>query len=421
MRRDLSAAIGRAKKAGEDASHLIARHREIGRRIEQLRPNTPAANADGQPLTTELISDVGRFANMREEWRELARHGHCCSPFLLWEWLYPWWETYGDGRELALVTCRHGGKLVGIAPLMWGVRRGRTIDRRTLGFIGTGERALGDYFGLILARGHEDQVRLALLEEVSGVLHDGLTAELTLMAADGDMARLVEALAGRGLEAIVRPRRNSVLVTLPGSFEEFVESVPSPRRRSYLRNQDEALRGRFSSIEYTSARTEAEMLELIAALSGFSRERLTGDGTASAWEEESFCRCMLRICAAFLECGGLRLEGLRLDGAVAAVLMGFVHGGTYFLYQISFDPGFAEFRPGHCLIGHRIRESIREGLTSFDFLAGEHGYKTTYSDGRKRLADVTVFWPTPRSLWRTGLGYIAEACRTKAKSVLGRT
>ena len=48
-----------------------------------------------------------------------------------WAWLYSWWEIFGEGYELLLITVRDGTLLAGLIPLMlerrWGLRRFRPI------------------------------------------------------------------------------------------------------------------------------------------------------------------------------------------------------------------------------------------------------------------------------------------------------
>ena len=99
-----------------------------------------------------MIEDSGGFAALEEEWEDLHRQCPRATPFQSWAWLYSWWEYYGEGYELRLITVRHEGLLVGIIPLMmlkrrWGLGR--------LLFVGTG---LSDYLDVIVREGWEDDV-----------------------------------------------------------------------------------------------------------------------------------------------------------------------------------------------------------------------------------------------------------------------
>jgi hypothetical protein len=74
-------------------------------------------------LDAAVVRDTTRFVTLREEWDELYRNCPSATPFSSWEWLYSWWEVYGESSYgLRLVTLRdQGGLLVGLMPLM--VRR----------------------------------------------------------------------------------------------------------------------------------------------------------------------------------------------------------------------------------------------------------------------------------------------------------
>src|SRR5918911_950164 len=65
----------------------------------------------------ECVDDSRAFRALREEWAIL--HASCpgATPFTSWEWLYSWWQAYGEGKRLSLLTWRTDGVLVGIAPL----------------------------------------------------------------------------------------------------------------------------------------------------------------------------------------------------------------------------------------------------------------------------------------------------------------
>ncbi len=103
-------------------------------------------------LKVAVIRDPQAFAALEEEWDDLHRQSPRATPFQSWAWLYSWWEHYGGGYELRLITVRgEGGLLVGVIPLMlerrWGLGR--------LLFVGTG---ISDYLDVIVRAGWEDRV-----------------------------------------------------------------------------------------------------------------------------------------------------------------------------------------------------------------------------------------------------------------------
>src|SRR5215207_9840197 len=109
------------------------------------------------PPEIAVLEDAKGFAALEEEWENLYHNAPLATPFQSWAWLYSWWEFYGEGYELRLVTVRNEGVLVGIVPLMlkrrWGFGR--------LLFVGTG---ITDYLDMLARRGWEGYVSQAARE-----------------------------------------------------------------------------------------------------------------------------------------------------------------------------------------------------------------------------------------------------------------
>jgi CelD/BcsL family acetyltransferase involved in cellulose biosynthesis len=108
----------------------------------------PAAT---QPSYTVWYKNAQDFLTLKEEWEDLYKDCPYATPFQSWEWLYSWWESYGEGYELRLVAVWNSDVLVGVIPLMlvrsWGFGR--------LLFVGTG---ITDYLDVLVREGWEDIV-----------------------------------------------------------------------------------------------------------------------------------------------------------------------------------------------------------------------------------------------------------------------
>ena len=103
-------------------------------------------------LDATVLEDPRDFAALEEEWEDLYHDSKQATPFQSWAWLYSWWESYGEGYELRLVTLRNEkGLLVGLIPLILERRRG--FGR--LLFIGTGQT---DYQDILAREGWEGRV-----------------------------------------------------------------------------------------------------------------------------------------------------------------------------------------------------------------------------------------------------------------------
>src|SRR5215211_4495175 len=107
-------------------------------------------------LEVAVIRDPQAFAALEEEWDDLYHNCPSATPFQSWAWLRSWWEFYGEGYELRLITIRDGSLLVGLVPLM--------LERRAgfggLLFLGTG---LTDHLDVLIREGWEEGVSESVL------------------------------------------------------------------------------------------------------------------------------------------------------------------------------------------------------------------------------------------------------------------
>src|SRR5215210_960855 len=140
---------------------------------EADRTETQSRPTQQRQLDTAVLPDTKDFASLQEEWDELYENCPLATPFQSWEWLYSWWEIYGEGRYgLRLITLRDPGSglLVGLLPLM--VRRGRLL------LLGDSAKAIRTYWyiltpykDVLVREGWEEAVAQAgawALKEMSG-------------------------------------------------------------------------------------------------------------------------------------------------------------------------------------------------------------------------------------------------------------
>jgi CelD/BcsL family acetyltransferase involved in cellulose biosynthesis len=101
-------------------------------------------------LDIAILTNSQAFKALEEEWEDLCHNSPLSTPFQSWSFLYSWWEHFGEGYQLRIITVRDEGLLVGLMPLMLERRWGFL---RKLLFIGKFSK-----LDLLARKGWEDEV-----------------------------------------------------------------------------------------------------------------------------------------------------------------------------------------------------------------------------------------------------------------------
>jgi len=425
QRARLSAQIGPKKQAGEDVTALIQESAKVSQRIKQIErelaaADEPEAGAEGNQLTVDIVTSASEFEALRDDWHQLEEASDSLSVFMSWEWLYTWWEVFGTGKQLHIVTVRdQGDKLVGLLPLMRVRQLAGLRHSEELAFIGTGARAKSDYLGL-MAAGHEPHIVDSI---VNTLLTNGLRANAVRLsgvaAGHGMLEALLAGAVASGMSCVVATEQMTVGGPLPGTFEQFVRSMPSKRQRRYIRAQGGTLNEEFGSVHYTDVADTEVLLSQLDVLRSLSSARFRWRLLRrSAWENRRFYEFMRQIAHTLSRTGQVRFSVLTLDDAPAAALLGFLYRRRYFGYQLATNRALARYRPGHCLIEHCIRRLIDEGATWFDFGRGLQEYKTRYFEGRTRLLSLRLVSDEPAKLRAAGCALFTRGIRESVKRLV---
>src|SRR5438874_11297400 len=104
-------------------------------------------------LQVRVIEQNEDFATLGEQWNSLLARSTANTVFLTWEWLYSWWQHFGERRQLSIMLAEQDGKLVGIARLFIESSRVKgLIPMQSLQWLGTGGWG-SEYLDLIAGTG----------------------------------------------------------------------------------------------------------------------------------------------------------------------------------------------------------------------------------------------------------------------------
>jgi CelD/BcsL family acetyltransferase involved in cellulose biosynthesis len=417
---DLGWEIGHRKRAGDRVDELIARHRELSAQLKQLResvrdPLEVAAMPPDATLCCSIITSNEEFAALRPEWRALFVESQCYSPFMQWEWLFPWWRWFGHGKRLRLITVRDDQqRLVGIAPLMLGLRYSGTLHRATLAFMGTGEEGpRGQYFSIIAHPDRDEEVRVAVADAIASLAREWQAIELWRLADTDQIWRLLSSMTGiPGASVTVRRSASAVHGQISASYDAFLDSVRSANRRRWLRNARESTDEQ--TITHRTCQSPGDLAAATQLLRHYSIERQTSKGKVSNWSNEADLNCLLEMLQLLWEAGQVRIDLLHVESEPVAVNIGLIWQNTYFLFAPAFAQEHASLSPFHRLMVFTMQDFVRDGVTRYDCLSN-HRYQREYFADLTYILEANVITATPLPLISSGFRSIGRGLKSAAR------
>jgi len=348
-------------------------------------------------LTIKVVTDTSGLKGLQDEWSRLLRDSRTASICLTWEWLYTWWEVFGESAaELHVLLLRAEGRLVGIAPLIVMTHRERGLIKvRTLRFLGTGEpeweEAASEYVDIIASDGYEKPVA----ERVWAYLqsHFRQWDQIVFNDVMGDSLVLTH-LKGLLLQAGIQPRLAQTgtryRIDLPSSWDAYLAMLdPGARKRFQYKRRKLEKAGRVAEMHVTIPdELESAFNELVR----LHAMRWTSRGRPGVFISDRFVSYHKRLMQRLLDRGMLNLRLLSLDDVVISAMYNLRYGGTDYFYQAGFDTGdAAKYSPGIVAHSYAIEDSIRQGLKRYDFMkGGTVSYKSEFACNEGPMYDMEI-------------------------------
>jgi CelD/BcsL family acetyltransferase involved in cellulose biosynthesis len=305
---------------------------------------------------TCIVADTAQLRIIADEWRDL--YGRCpgATPFQHPEWVISWAETCSPDC-IRVVEVRSENMLVGLAPLLI-YRRG---EERVLAFMAGG---ISDYLDLLVDPQYESEVAFAIIQAIQE-LDRWTTLDLTDLPANSVLHRTM-------LAQLATPHDQCSCVQLPKTREELLQHL-SKRQRANLRQAGSRIqKADGARVEMATVQTLTGFLDDLFRLHAM---RWLRNGQPGVLADEKVKAFHSKVVPALHAEGILRLHRLRLREHTVAVMYTLLHRETVFCYLQGYDPEFAALSPGTYLMFAVMQDAIVSGMTKFDLLRGEEGYK----------------------------------------------
>lgn len=343
----------------------------------------------------ELI-EAGSFAEIEHlapEWDRLAAARRW--PFAEFAWLRACAEHLAPSSRIAIHLSFREGSLAAAAVFC----RGRRI---------------GAAFEIVGGALHEANVWLsedsgatsALLRRLGSF---GVPFVLSRMLSPAEIERDVSAAARRGRLLTINAS-GAPYLPLDGGLERFNGDLSANRRGSLARKRRKL--ERLGRLEFEAAHPgEPDAERELAEFERIEAAGWKGERGSSISQRPGFHGFFASALAGMARSGRLRVDRLKLDGKTLAIQFGLVSGRRYFLIKPTYDEAWSDYSPGMLLTYEAIKQSIAQGLESYEFLGGEDAWKLQWTS----LVHPTrtwVFYPySAAGAWRFASDAVEAARR----------
>lgn len=329
----------------------------------------PQTNESPELVLQELRS-LEEVAAARDAWRDLTARVPSATPFQTWEWVHGF-ARYDRSRPRVLVLTEPGGRWLAVLPLC---ESSRIPWIRRLELIGG---RLSDYPGLLV-----DPARRAACEaRLRSTLGRLLDLGVMRSQPDNPPAWLPP------LPYKVLATDESVVVTLPGNVEAFMQTLSAKFRSNLRRNQR---RVEDSRIEFHTPTNERELRAAMPVLFELHQMRKNSQGERGRFYESRWREAITDIAVSLQVPGVTRLTILRIDDVPAAASFDLRLHATQFTYQYGMNPALKTYSPGKLLTLRMLEDAIGAGMQRYDFGRGMEEYKLQWSKQRRVVSDLIV-------------------------------
>lgn len=334
-------------------------------------------------MQTKIYTDLNGFYELAREWDDLVLRTE--KPLLFMRYVYQstWWRYLGNDQLILVAIRTDEGKLVGLAPLYLKLD---SAGQRQLTFVGCVD--VSDYLDLLVDKDYVEAVHETLLDCLMGLETDWDKLYLCSLPQDSlTHSLLAEAAGRRGWRMEVRQQDVCPVITLPGSWEDYLAGINKKQRHE--------IRRKMRKIE-TEAQTRWYVVDSSAEVEGamddFIRLHQKSTQDKEDFWSESLINFFKALATELTRCGWFKLYFIEVNGVQAAAMLCFDYHNEFLLYNSGYDPEqFAQLSPGNVLTAYTIQHAIELGRSRYDFLRGDEVYKFRFGAEPEPVYDLDIY------------------------------
>lgn len=344
-------------------------------------------------MTIKKITTSEEFEALKIPWQRLFDSAGLRSPFLSWEWMFVWWQTYQiklKNAELNIFCAYKSEALQAVLPLFTHQRKGLIYVQ----FLGT-EFESSDYLDLICTEEKKAELFVTFLRDplLKGVLDRADILIFNNIKEDSVLFDTYNSLS-KQLRNKAYSRISSVCpyISLPQSVEEVLKSLSKNMRSSLKRQRNKLAKN--ETVQITLLKEPSEIEEGIVHLFRLHSLRFSQKKMSTKFVYDlrgAFHKTMAKI---FLSKGWLQFYLIKENDTPVGALYCYRLGGAMMYMQGGFDPAYAKLALGNQIILRAIGDAIDGEMDVFDFMRGNEPYKKKWTN--KNILLYTQDFPLSR-------------------------
>ncbi len=336
----------------------------------------------------EVLTDLTAVEGLLPEWRALAASS-ARSALEAPDWQLPLARRYLTRYGIRFLTWRHGGELVGVAPLSLIADRPRIRPVRQLawwGSVGPRMRGLSDVVAT-------DDARADVLDSFAGWLRSNPEWDVLRVVRPQFESPTTTRLraeapgAGWAYADYANLRSTTYQVDLPNSAEGWEKHLGTKARKVMRWERRKFAERGGEIVPFVPAEALGESLDTIERL---LRERW-GDGEVYFPRDPSFRGLVHEAIPALAERGDAWLTVARDDAGIQGVLVSVKQNGYGMALMVAMtsEAVYRPFSLGKHLFDVGLAEAVQRGCHNYDFL-WVGGYKETFWHATPRLLESAM-------------------------------
>ncbi len=339
-------------------------------------------------LDLRCVDSTQNFRELKKDWGTLLEACSEATLFNSWEWLFSWWQAYGDEKKLRILLWwdTEHAKLVGIAPLYLAREAiGPGLQCRVLRFLGDGSHD-SDYLNFVVHPAYNIETMVADFGQWFRTNHEYDAAVFNTIPAHSLLPDVLAQFAEKMDMLFGREDQRCGMALLPNSVETFLAERRSRFRtklRAVLRTFDAQNDFIFEN-DITNLKKRLRSLFLLHGL------RWQKQGQPGVFINKKKRLFYSYFAPRFARNGWLRFYSLRAGSKYLAHEMCFGKNGQTLLLQEGFDVVDEKASYGQMLRAVVIRSLIERGEKAYDFLGGYSDHKTDWGAIQGKMVRMII-------------------------------